>query len=102
TVKYLPLIWSGMWRKRIRASLIMLQILIAFLLFGVLQGFKSGIDRQIAQTRAEILVVHGRQSFSQQLPMAYLSRIKAVPGVKGVFVQNYLVGTYQKPTQYVV
>jgi putative ABC transport system permease protein len=91
-----------MWRKRIRASLIMLQILIAFLLFGVLQGFKSGIDRQIAQTRAEILVVHGRQSFGQQLPMAYLSRIEAVPGVKGVFVQNYLVGTYQKPTQYVV
>ena len=57
-VKYLTLIWSGIWRKPGRAILILLQVLIAFLLYGLLQGFKGGIDQVIAQTRADILVVH--------------------------------------------
>jgi putative ABC transport system permease protein len=101
-VKYLSLIWSGIWRKPGRAILILLQVLIAFLLYGLLQGFKSGIDHVIAQTRADILVVHSRQSFGQPIPMAYFGRIQAVPGVKAVFVQNFLVGSYQKPTQLIV
>jgi putative ABC transport system permease protein len=98
-VKYLPLIWSGIWRKRGRTTLILLQVLFAFLLFGLLQGMKSGIDRAIADTRADILMVHARQSIGQQLPLAYFERIRAVPGVKAVFVQNFLGGSYQKPTQ---
>lgn len=101
-MKYLPLIWSGIWRKPGRAVLIWLQVLIAFLLFGLLQGFKSGIDQVIAQTRADILIVHSRQSFGQPLPMAHLVRIQAVPGVKVVFVQNFLVGSYQKPTEQIL
>jgi putative ABC transport system permease protein len=100
-VKYLPLIWSGIWRNPGRAMLILLQVLIAFLLFGLLQGFKSGIDQVIAETRAEILVVHSRQSLNQPIPLAYFGRIQAVPGVKAVFVQNFLVGSYQKPTQFI-
>jgi putative ABC transport system permease protein len=101
-MKYLPLIWSGIWRKPGRAVLILLQVLIAFLLFGLLQGFKSGIDQVIAQTRADILIVHSRQSFGQPIPLAYFVRIQAVPGVKVVFVQNFLVGSYQKTTQQIV
>jgi putative ABC transport system permease protein len=98
-VKYLPLIWSGIWRKPGRAVLIFLQILFAFLLFGLLQGFKSGIDQVIAQTRADILIVHSRQSFGQPIPLGHFARIQAVPGVKAVFVQNFLMGSYQFPTQ---
>ena len=101
-MKFIPLIWSGIWRKSGRAVLILLQVLIAFLLFGLLQGFKSGIDQVIAQTRADILIVHSRQSFGQPIPLAYFVRIQAVPGVKAVFVQNFLVGSYQKPTQQIV
>ena len=98
-MKYLPLIWSGIWRKRGRAILITLQILIAFLLFGLLQGMKSGIDRVIAETRADILIVHGRQGMGESLPLAHLTAIRSIPGVKAVYVQNYIGGSYQKPTQ---
>jgi putative ABC transport system permease protein len=77
----------------------MLQILFAFLLFGLLQGMKSGIDQLIAKTRADILIVHARQSMGQPLPLAQLTRIQAVPGVRAAFSQNFLVGSYQKPTQ---
>jgi putative ABC transport system permease protein len=101
-VKYIPLIWSGIWRKRGRSILILLQVLTAFLLFGLLQGMKSGIDQAIAETRADILIVHGRQGMGVPLPAAQLAGIRAVPGVKAVYIQNYIWGAYQKPTQLVV
>jgi len=37
-VKYLMLIWAGLWRKKTRTILTMLSIVVAFLLFGLLQG----------------------------------------------------------------
>ena len=44
-MKYLFLVWSGMWRKRARTWLILLQVIIAFTLFGVLQGLDTGIKQ---------------------------------------------------------
>ena len=46
-VRFLPLIWSGIWRKPGRSVLIFLQVSVAFALFGVLQGMKTGVDRLI-------------------------------------------------------
>jgi hypothetical protein len=37
-VKYLPLIWSDIWRKPGRTTLMLLQVAVAFALFGGLQG----------------------------------------------------------------
>jgi putative ABC transport system permease protein len=101
-VKYLPLIWSGIWRKRGRTVLILLQVLIAFLLFGLLQGMKTGIDHAIAETRADILIVHGRQGMAESLPSSQLPVIRSIPGVKAVYIQNYIGGSYQKPTQQII
>ena len=41
-MKYLPLIWFGIWRKPGRTALVILQVALAFALFGVLQGMKTG------------------------------------------------------------
>ena len=56
-MKYLPLLWSGIWRKPGRTALILLQVAIGFTLFGILQGLKSGVERSIANTRADVLYV---------------------------------------------
>lgn len=50
-MKYLPLIWSGIRRRPMRATLIFLQVSVAFSLFGVLQGMKTGVDHAIAKVR---------------------------------------------------
>jgi putative ABC transport system permease protein len=98
-VKYLPLLWSGIWRKPARTTLIILQVAVAFGLFGVLQGMKSGVDRVVADARGDLLVVHSRVSFADSLPLAYLKRIESVPGVKLVGIVDGLDATYRKPTQ---
>lgn len=99
-MKYFPLIWYGIWRKRGRAILILLQIAVAFLLFGLLQGMKTGIDDAINKLNADLYIVQ-RANGGAPLPLAMYSRIQAVPGVKSVSYRSLLIGTYQKPTQIV-
>ncbi len=98
-VKYLPLIWSGMWRKPGRTALTLLQVAVAFALFGILQGMKTGVEHSVAETRADLLFVGPAEFGGAALPLAYLERLRSIPGITQVSFADGLVGTYQKPTQ---
>ncbi|HEY4338853.1 MAG TPA: ABC transporter permease [Steroidobacteraceae bacterium] len=98
-MKYLPLIWSGIWRKPGRTSLVLLQVAVAFALFGVLQGMKTGVERSIANTRADVLFVGPAESGGAPLPISYLDRLKSIPGMKNVSFADGFLGTYQRPTE---
>jgi len=98
-MKFLPLVWSGIWRKPGRTFLIFLQVSVAFALFGVLQGMKTGVEHVIAETRADLLLVHGSLSLMDSLPLGLLERIKSVPGVKVVAPVELFGAIYQKPSQ---
>ena len=101
-MRFLPLIWSGIWRKPGRTILLFLQVCVAFALFGVLQGLKSGVEHLIAEARADLLIVHSRVGFfAASLPLGMLERIESVPGVKVVVPVELFGGIYQKPTQQV-
>ncbi len=100
-MKFLPLIWSGIWRKPGRTALVLLQVAVAFALFGVMQGMKSGVERSIANTRADVLFVGSADNGGSRLPLAYLERIKSLPGVKEVSFADGFLGTYQRPTEFV-
>jgi putative ABC transport system permease protein len=98
-VKYLPLLWSGIWRKPGRTALVLLQVAVAFALFGVLQGMKTGVDRAVAKTRADLLIVTPADFGGTPLPISYLDRLRSTPGMQSVDFADGFLGTYQKPTQ---
>lgn len=99
-MKFLPLFWSGIWRKPGRTALIFFQVSVAFALFGMLQGLKTGVDHAAAAARADLLIVHSRLSFlAASLPAGSLDQIKSVPGVTLVVPVDIFGATYQKPTQ---
>jgi putative ABC transport system permease protein len=98
-MKFLPLIWSGIWRKPGRTVLIFLQVCVAFALFGVLQGLKTGVEHLISEARADVLIVHGSLSLIDPLPLSLLERIKSVPGVKVVIPVELFGAIYQNPSQ---
>jgi putative ABC transport system permease protein len=101
-VKYLPLVWSGIWRKPGRTVLIFLQVAVAFALFGVLAGLKSGVDHAAAAARGDLLLVHSNLGlWGDTLPLGGRQRISSVPGVKQVEPVELFGTTYQKPDQYV-
>src|SRR5690349_3099291 len=98
-VKYVPLIWSGIWRKPGRTTLILVQVALAFALFGVLQGMKTGVDQAVADARADVLFVRPAAFGGMPLPVSYLDRLKSIEGVKVVSFADGFLGTYQQPTQ---
>jgi putative ABC transport system permease protein len=101
-MKFLPLIWSGIWRKPGRTILIFLQVAVAFALFGVLAGMKSGIDHAVAAARGDLLIVHSDLGlFGDTLPLGGRERIASVPAVKRVEPVELFGTTYQKPDQFV-
>jgi len=96
-MKYFGLIWKNVWRKKIRTSLTILSVLVAFLLFALLSAlgyaFKGGED--VAD--AERLVVINKVSLINPLPMAYMNRIAATEGVQAVTHASWFGGYYQDP-----
>ena len=91
------LIRRNLMRRRLRAGLLVFSIFIAFLIFGVLGAVRhvfSGENIKIADNR---LVTVNKINFTQTLPVAYVDRIRAVPGVLAVSYANWFGGYYQDP-----
>ncbi|MEO6378237.1 MAG: ABC transporter permease [Caulobacteraceae bacterium] len=98
-MKFFHLVWAGIWRRKGRAILTLLSVMNAFLLFGLLQGFASGLNQAVADTRADMLFAFSRVSQIEPLPMGHRAQIAAVPGVRNVSPMLIFSSTYQKPTQ---
>ena len=94
-MKYFPLLWSGLWRKRTRTWLTLASITVAFLLFGLLQGVNAAFSHSIAASRLDRLYVQSKISFTEPLPMADMAQIEAVPGVDRVAFGNWFGGYFQ-------
>lgn len=56
-MKYLPVIWAGLWRKPVRTTLTFLSLAAAFLLFGSLYGVSAGFDAAIERVNSNRLRV---------------------------------------------
>jgi putative ABC transport system permease protein len=98
-VKYIPLVWAGIWRKRSRSILILLQVIVAFALFGVLQGLTSAINHAIAATHADRLYVGSKLDLGDPLPISIVEQVKRVPGVLRVAPRYQFGASYQRPEQ---
>jgi putative ABC transport system permease protein len=96
-MKYLPLIWAGLWRKRARTLLTLLSVVTAFVLYGLLNGITAGFDYAIDRfADASRLRVQNRVNVTGAVPMAYMPQIENVEGVEGVAPVDPLLGYYQE------
>jgi putative ABC transport system permease protein len=100
-MKYLPLVWAGLWRKPTRTVLTLLSIIVAFWLFGLLQGVNAAFSHGVVGANVDRLYVQSRTSFTEPLPFADLPRIEAAPGVSGVAYATWFGSWYQDPKNFV-
>ena len=96
-MKYLPLLWAGLWRKPARTILTMASIAVAFLLFGLMQGVIAGFDTAVSKMSATRLRVMNRTNLFEVLPIAYEARIARVPGVRATAHMAALASTFRDP-----
>src|SRR5262245_10738020 len=93
----LVLVRKNLFRKKLRAGLMVIAILIAFAIFGVLAGFYSAFNWRQEQAAADHLVVANKINFTLPLPFAYYNRVRAIEGVRQVTYASWFGGYYQDP-----
>ena len=99
-MKFLPLIFVNLRRKKIRTILTVGSFAVAFFLFGLLGAIRYGFRQGIDVAGADRLVVIGRTSIIQPLPLPYLERLRRVPGVRDVAHATWFGGVYQDPKNF--
>lgn len=95
-MKYLPLIWSGLWRRPARAAFTMASLAIGFLLFGLLEGVDTAFGAAVERQRLDRLLTDPRFG-EPPLPLTYAERIERVPGVTNLVWTQFLFGFYRQP-----
>ncbi|MEX2223651.1 MAG: ABC transporter permease [Candidatus Rokuibacteriota bacterium] len=94
-MRYLPLLWAGLFRKKTRTILTLLSIVVAFALFGLLQAVEVAFESGADAADAKRLLTTARYSIIEPLPMAYGRRIEQVPGVVDVASADWFGAKYQ-------
>lgn len=99
-MRFLPLIWSNLMRKKLRTCLTLLSITVAFVLFGYLAAIRVGFNAGVEVAGMDRLITRHRVSITELLPVSYRERILAVPGVEAVVFQTWFGGVYQDPKNF--
>ena len=94
-MKYLPLLWANLRRKRVRTLLTFLSVVVAFLLFGLLEAVSYALTGGAELAGQDRLVTQHRVSLIQYLPKNYLDRVRALDGVKVATSQDWFGGIYR-------
>jgi putative ABC transport system permease protein len=101
-MKYLPLIWASLWRKKTRTIFTLLSIVIAFLLYGVLQTVDYAFENPSAGvTGADKLITTNKFSLTLLLPFSYAQEIRSVPGVAEVTWITWFGAYFQESKNFV-
>jgi putative ABC transport system permease protein len=95
-MKFFPLIWCNLMRKKTRTALTLLSIVVAFVLFGFLSAIKQALAGGISMAGANRLMVRHKISIIQLLPESYKGRMEKIPGVSLVTHQTFFGGVYQE------
>jgi putative ABC transport system permease protein len=99
-MKFLPLIWKNVWRRKFRTIFTLLSIFVAFLLFGVLMTIRAAFSLGVDIAGLDRLILIHRVSLIMPLPYSYLGRLQTTPGVELATHQTWFNGIYQDPANF--
>jgi putative ABC transport system permease protein len=94
-LRFLPLIFANLGRKKIRTLLTIGSFAVALFLFGILVAVRSAFSQGIDSAGVDRLMVVNRSSIIQPLPYAYREQLAKLPGVTLVQPYSWFGGVYQ-------
>ncbi|WP_298886090.1 FtsX-like permease family protein [uncultured Bradyrhizobium sp.] len=97
----LVLIRKNLFRRKLRAILMMVSILIAFAIFAVLASFERAFNAGQDRATPDRLVVLNKINFTQPLPISYYNRVAAIDGVAQITHFSWFGGYYQEPRNFI-
>jgi putative ABC transport system permease protein len=99
-MKFLPLVWKNIWRRKFRTIFTLLSIFIAFVLFGILMTIRQSFSFGVEIAGADRLVLIHKVSLIMSLPVSYQARLQQTKGVELATHQTWFGGIYQDPSNF--
>jgi len=99
-MKYFPLLWKSLWRKKVRTLFTIGSLFVAFLLFGVLMAIRTAFTFGVEIAGVDRLVLIHKVSLIMPLPVSYQTRLQATPGVEVATHNTWFGGVYQDPSNF--
>ncbi|MEZ5319189.1 MAG: ABC transporter permease [Vicinamibacterales bacterium] len=99
-MKFLPFVWRNVWRRKFLTVFTLLVIVVSFLLYGLLVTLGNAFSLGVQLAGQDRLVLIHKVSLIQPLPVSYLGRLQAVPGVELATHNTWFGGVYQDPSNF--
>jgi putative ABC transport system permease protein len=101
-MKFFPLLWATLWRKKTRTVFTWLSIVVAFLLFGILETVDDAFANPgVGVAGADKLITTNKYSITLQLPFSDTQQIRSVPGVAEVTWLTWFGAYYQESKNFI-
>ena len=101
-MKFFPLLWATLWRKKTRTVFTLLSIVVAFLLFGILETVDDAFANPgVGVAGADKLITTNKYSITLQLPFSDTQQIRSVPGVAEVTWLTWFGAYYQESKNFI-
>ncbi len=93
--RWLPLVWANLKRRKLRFAFTFTSIMLAFLMFGMLDALRTSLSQAINLAGADRLMLLSKVNITVSLPRAYYEKVKATPGVRAVAPFNWFGGIFK-------
>lgn len=99
-MKFLPLLLSTFKRHKLRTTLTILSIIVAFILFAYLAAIRKAFSMGVSVAGQNRLVVRHKVSLIQLLPESYEAKMEQIDGVSDATFATWFGGIYQEPKNF--
>jgi putative ABC transport system permease protein len=97
--RWLPLVWANLRRRKLRLVFTFISILLAFLMFGMLDALRTSLSQAINLAGADRLMLQSKVNITVSNPRSHFEKVKSVPGVLAVAPFNWFGGVFKDSKQ---
>ena len=98
-LRWLPLVWANLTRRKLRFAFTFISILLAFVMFGLLDALRTSLDGAVNLAGADRLLLQNKINLTVPNPLSYYEKVRATPGVRAATVMNWFGGMYRDGKQ---
>ena len=99
--RWLPIVWANLKRRKLRLVFTFISILLAFLMFGMLDALRTSLAGVVNVVGADRLLVQSKVNMIVPLPRAHYEKIRATKGVQAAASFNWFGGMYKDAKQHI-
>jgi putative ABC transport system permease protein len=94
-LRWLPIVWANLKRRKLRLVFTFMSILLAFLMFGMLDALRTSLAGVVNVIGADRVLTMSKINMTVPMPRANYEKILAVPGVKAAVPFNWFGAIYK-------